>query len=328
MDLGIFLEKRFHEFLSEMLNYLSALANELDLDTYVASHQEPSQNTTRIDLLFILLSLLNVLVCKSIRFNQEVNKTAVIVPHLMLLKSDTFINKCIKNKSVYFLEFLVANVNWLSRYCGDDARRKWAEMDAISLLVKISKIEEGCILSAFQAISNVATSQQIEAMDPAEINFGLKSLVKTLKSITNGLAKNKSNIIDGTIEVMINDKSFQRQAHFIVGNGRQSVFGIIQALYKLGASDKIKEDIFFQYKIKDDLRIILENSFNIEKRLTVKFIANLSFNAKIGGDLVKDKEYMAFINGFISDDAKTKSDAPEEIRSCHKTNDIIVKHYG
>jgi hypothetical protein len=327
-DLTIFIEKKFHEFISEMLNYLAALANELDLDTYVASKEESGKNTTRIELLFMFLSLVNVLVCKSIRFNQQINKTAVIVPHLMLLKSDTFINKCLKNKCVYFLEFLVANINWLSRYCGEEARRQWAEMDAVPLLLKISKLEEGCILSAFQALSNICTSQQIENMDPAEITFGLKSLIKTMKSITNSFAKNKPSIIDGTIEVMINDESFQRQAHFIVGNGRQSVFGIIQALYKLAANDKIKEEIFFNYKIKEDLRIILNNSFNIEKRLTVKFIANLSFNAKIGADLVKDKEYMAFINGFISEDAKNKSDTPEEPKSCHKTNDIIVKHYG
>ena len=328
LDLNIFLEKNSHEVFSELLNYLCTMCDELDIDNYVEKQQPPCENTVKVEMLFIILSLVNILISRSVKFNTHINKTLIIMGHFHLLRSDNFIEKCGKNKLVYYLEFVVGNINWLSRYCGEENRKKWVELEGITLLIKLSKLSEACILSAYQAISNIANEKQIEAINQADIQFGLKNLIKTFKSVTNGLLKNKSSIVDGTIQVIISDKTIQKQAHFIIGNGRQSVFGIIQALYKLAVNDKIKEEIYFGFKVKEDLRIILDNSFSIEKRLTVKFVAHLSFNKKIGDDLIKDKEYMEFINKFISDDAKQMTETPDEKKSCHRVYDVVVKHYG
>src|SRR5690606_14565488 len=148
IDLNIFLETNCHDLFAEQLNYLCAQINELDIDAYVEQKQEQPNDTNamKIEMLLILLSLINILISKSIKFNTHMNRTPVIAGHFHMLRADKFIQACVRHKLVYFLEFAAGNVNWLSRYCGDENRQRWAEReDAVGLLVRLSKLCEACI---------------------------------------------------------------------------------------------------------------------------------------------------------------------------------------
>lgn len=329
LDYAIFLDKSpFDQTLADLMAYLTQDCDQFDVAAYVAKTEGPG--AAKLEMFFILLSLVNILVSKSIRFNVKINKTSIIESHVKLLQSDSFVDKCLTNKLLYFYEFGVSNVNWMSRYCGEEVKTKWLGLGVVGHLIKVSKKFDTCVTSAYQAIANIITEKQLDEVDAADISFGIKALARTLKTISNALVNKKSSIVDDTLEVIVNEKAVQKQAHFIVGKGRQSVFGIVQALYKFSVNDRIKEEIYFGYKIKEDFKNIIDNSFPIERRLTVKFIAHLSFNKKIGADLVQDKAYMEFINKLITEDETlplASAELPDQT-NCHKVVKLVVKHYG
>jgi hypothetical protein len=302
------LDQNMHVLFSDLLNYLACVCSDFTFEWN-------AQHTQRAKLLELILTMVNFAASKSIKFNIRLNATDIIDGHFQLIRNDTFVRKCQERGDASIFDTAVSNISWLSQYC-DDYKKKWIDLDAVNLLVKISKVFSTCTASAYQAISNIADDKQIETL--YDIQVCVRELVRYLKMMSDGLINGKM-CVNRTLEVIENDRVVIKDSHYNTYDGMQSFYGILVALNKLAVNDKIRKELFFDHKVKEDLKCLLRKGYWLEKKLTLKLMAQLSFNKQIGADLMKDKELVDFLNSVVTDlNYKNDFDIAEAKGICHQ----------
>ena len=74
-----------------------------------------------------------------------------------------------------------------------------------------------------------------------------------------------------------------------------SVISVLIALYKLAINERFRNECYFNFKIKDKLKVILLKGNEFEQRYTLNMFNQLSFNEQIAEDLKNDADIVFFI---------------------------------
>ena len=69
-----------------------------------------------------------------------------------------------------------------------------------------------------------------------------------------------------------------------------SVISVLIALYKLAINERFRNECYFNFKIKDKLKVILLKGNEFEQSYTLNMFNQLSFNEQIAEDLKNDAD--------------------------------------
>ena len=191
-----------------------------------------------------------------------------------------------------YLHYLILDLSVLSRYT-KDFLEEWKKLDAVNTLFKLIKLQPDKEFSIYFTITNVCDDKQLETLN--EFNSVIIKYADFIKKSANDF---KNNIFKREDRLMvINGEEKQVSTHAVDVNKVSTALGtVLTSLYNLSINEKIKVAIYFEQKIKDDLKIIMLKGNEYETTFSLNLFIQLSFNEKIAEDLAKDEEIKQFVN--------------------------------
>jgi hypothetical protein len=302
IDWNIYAKKDCHLLFSQIVNYLYLIRNDLDFekDTIELENieSECNLNKRRISVFYYIIKLINSIVSKSVTFGLKFNQTIGLESFILIIKDENFFMKVYKSKVKSILNSLLANLNWLSKI-SEDTNKKWHDMDIINCLMRLIKIDGSFKFCAYQTMINIANDNEIESI--SEINLiSLEFIKKWLDKAASDFEQNKffrekKEFLEDKNQVKVYD------VHLIEGEfGFVALTSILIGLYRLSINDKTRHELFYNLKILEPLKRILDKGSCIEIDYSLKLIAQLSFNNQIVNDLLKDKELIEIVRNLKS----------------------------
>jgi hypothetical protein len=208
---------------------------------------------------------------------------------LMKEINETTMNPFNTSKSSYF-HYLILCLNVLSKYSADYLEQ-WKKLEATNTLLKLVTSHPGIEFHIYSIITNICDDYQLEKLDE------FKTIVLNYYVFIKRAAIDfMSNAIDRETRVLIlNGQPVKTYTHTILIVKVSSSLGtVLNSLQKIIKNDKYKIIIYFEYKIKKDLKMIMLKGNDDEKILTIDLFIELSLNDKIAQDLSKDEEIKQF----------------------------------
>ncbi len=286
IDWGYFTEKNCHELFAQIINYLYTIRNELDLSEEKLDTQSfvenPSINSRRLFIFEWLIIIINSILSKSFKFGFEFNWTKGLDALVSILKDLKFSKKLIdrdNQKNTLVIPLCVSNLNWMSKVC-ENSLKRWQDLDVINVLLRIIEILpwKQVKISAYGAIINIANDKQLETI--GEIQKSIEAFNELLNDAVR--EHKEKNVYRDLREFQSDDKIVKKYMVQIINHTKQpfSLPSVFLAFYRVAINDKIKLCIYFDLKIKDSLKIILNNGTPIEIKYVLKLIAQLTFNER------------------------------------------------
>jgi hypothetical protein len=190
-----------------------------------------------------------------------------------------------------YFHYLILNLTVLSKY-SEDLLEEWVKLDWVNILFKALKLQPEKEFSIYFIITYICDDKQIETLN--EFNSVILKYADFLKKTANDF-KNNAFKRDSRL-MMINGEAIDVVTHTLVIDKVNSALGtVLKSLYKLSLNDKIKNVIYYEQKIKDDLKVILLKGNEYETIFSLDLFIQLSFNEKIAEDLSKDEEIKTFV---------------------------------
>lgn len=170
-------------------------------------------------------------------------------------------------------------------------------MDAVEAMLKISKLKPSTESWAFITVCNIASDKQIQTL--SEINKAVSMFVgvvlqnsNELGTMTNDDDDNDKDALNAIAMEKITNKK-------IITSGclPLNYILVLRSLYKLAMNDRLRGEIYFKNRIKDQLKVILKNAKidETECEFTLELLCQLSFNEVISQDIAKDKELVEYL---------------------------------
>lgn len=190
-----------------------------------------------------------------------------------------------------YFHYLILNLSVLSKY-SEDLLEEWVKLDSVNILFRALKLQPEKEFSIYFIITNICDDKQIETLNEIETVVLKYSdfLKKTANDFKNNVFKRDSRLM------MINGEAIDVLTHTLVIDKVNTALGtVLKSLYKLSLNDKIKNAIYYEQKIKDELKVILLKGNEYETIFSMDLFIQLSFNEKIAEDLSKDEEIKTFV---------------------------------
>lgn len=251
----------------------------------------------------------NRMITNSIQNNLLLNSTEnMLEAHVQFVKNERLFQKLtskeVSSHGISLIDTIMANMNWLSRYCAD-YKQKWTDLEVLKYSLKAVLVVKLIGPPTYQMVSNIADDKQIETLE--DIHTCLKALIDVLKKCSHSLA-NSGSIYKDKMEVMEEEKIVSKECYYINDeNGFQSFYGILLALYKLSINDHIRKEMYFKFEIKKDLKILLDKGAELDRSISFKLLCQLSFNHEIASDIATDKALMDLIKRIQNSHDKLES---------------------
>jgi hypothetical protein len=188
--------------------------------------------------------------------------------------------------------YLTLDLSILSKF-SEDLVEEWKSLDAVDTLFKLIKLQPDREFNIFFIITNICDDKEIETID--EFNSVVLKYANFLK--TTAIDFKNNNFKRETRLLNINGEGVNVQTHTFPIDKVQTALGtVFKALYKLSINEKIKNSIYYDHKIKDDLKVIMLKGNEYETMFSLDLFIQMTFNQKIAEDLAKDQEILTFIN--------------------------------
>ena len=228
--------------------------------------------------------------------------------YILFLRDEKFIekNKDVKiadlsNNSEDLLEYLIANVCTL-RNTSEEFRYKWNELNAIEILLKLSKIKKSKLFEIHCLITYIMDDIQIETL--CDIDYIIETMAKYLLKCKNDFqAENFDRI---TVKVKMNSSTLNCQVHrVLVEESKTSITlnAILNSFYKLSVNPIMKSKIYFKNELKSCLGIFLLKGNHFEIYFTLTLIAQLSFCPEVQNDLISSNEILNILDEVAKKDS-------------------------
>jgi hypothetical protein len=194
---------------------------------------------------------------------------------------------------VNVLHYFVMNLSVISKFA-NEFLNEWNALDSVKVIFNVIKLKPQIEISCFYIITNICDDRQIETL--TEFNSILEQYREIIKRSANDFNMNKFNRQDRLIEY--NDEIKMLPSHGIKFKTDiiTSISGVLKSLYRLSINEKIKNSIYYDHKIKDDLKVIMLKGNEYETMFSLDLFIQMTFNQKIAEDLAKDQEILTFIN--------------------------------
>ncbi|RNA26411.1 hypothetical protein BpHYR1_028759 [Brachionus plicatilis] len=255
---------------------LDSVLNKILLELYHCRPFFQLQNTDskalqRVDKESILetcLAIINYSSMNSVKFAKESLINGGLQAHLNFLKDTSFLDQArnttftnIDNLTFNLIDNLILNIYIYSKNCEENLN-KWTELDTMSTLIKIAKLEPNTQIQVYLTIANIATDKQIE--DFADIPDIVGLIQKKIKIIAESFA----------------EKKYDRYPRQIMDDSQ--------------IMDVLVHCISESNGLKCSLLVFLSGLYRneIETKHSLKLFAQLSFDTSIASDLASDAPIM------------------------------------
>lgn len=149
-------------------------------------------NERKLHLMCRLANLINILISRLIELRFFVIKQGSIDCLIKILDNDEFLRKLSRFNQTT-IDTFVYNINWMSKVA-EGFKSVWHDLDAIRVLIKVSKAYLNMKLYLYMATVNIAYDKEIE--DLVEIHEAVQTFVDlTLKAVKSD-KKIKQEFID------------------------------------------------------------------------------------------------------------------------------------
>ncbi|CAF0752439.1 unnamed protein product [Brachionus calyciflorus] len=305
IDYEIFCEKNFGNFLARTLIELFKKLQTFKLTT-LNDHNSSSENKSR--LLFILnscLLIVNLSCLNSVKFTKQFSINNGLEAHFMFLREQEFFLEFLSvaffdDTPCNIIELIVSNIYIFSKN-SEELSDKWVELDAVSLLINVAKLKPSLKLDAHLTITNIVTDKQIENL--TEIHGIIEHIQKKIDEAAKSFQEMG---FDRAPRQIIDDEQIINVEVHCVKEENGSVSSLLvyfNGLYKLSVNDKLRSDIYFGNNFRDNLKIILFDSNEIEKKHALKLYAQLSFNKNISTDLSLDEKLTTYFKSLVDNNS-------------------------
>ena len=210
-----------------------------------------------------------------------------------MLKDETFIKIAIaatmnpfNSIDLSLLHYMLLDLSVMSKYAYDFLN-EWKELDAVTTLFNVIKMEPTKQLTCFFIIANTCDDKQIETITEFHSILVLfRDFIKTCATdFKNGSFKRDDRLM------YFNNELKTVKSHIITFDKVPTASStVLRAIYKLALNDKFRTDIYFDHHIKEDLKVILLKGNEFENEYALDIFIQFSFNEKIAQDLAKDEE--------------------------------------
>jgi len=309
IDWGYFTEKNCHELFAQIINYLYSIRNELDLSEEKLDTQSlvenPSINSRRLFIFEWITFIINSILSKSLVFGFDFSWTKGFETLISIIKDLDFVEKIANSKFPIILFLIPANLNWMSKNA-DGSIKRWQDLDVINALLGLIDIfpTQTRKTALYSTIINIANDKQLETIGEIQ-----KSIEAFNELLLLAVREHKEKIVYRDLrEFQSEDKIVKKYMVQIINHKKEpySLTSVFLAFYRVAINDKIKLCIYFDLKIKDSLKIILNNGTPIEIKYVLKLIAQLTFNEKIKNDLLLDREFIDLLKTLKINDEKSQ----------------------
>lgn len=313
----IYCQKNIEHILANILIELYSISSEFDFDNFEIDTQNQVKplikNNHRISLFSFVLHLVNNALFNSVKFTINFSNQRGLEAHFLFLKDENFLKRASNKRFFTFsasyikiIVQIVLNIYPLSKNC-DENIKKWLDLDAVNVLLRVEKLEPETHLESFLTISNIANDKQIESL--TEIHKVTEALEEGIHRFAEIFKKDLFNrlhrqITQNDLVLNVSVSSIEEK------NGTySSILVYLSGLYRLMVNDKLRTDVYFRNTIKNDLKTILFKSNAIEMNYLLKLYAQLSFNPVISVDLSNEKDFVDFLTQIYksSDHANEKA---------------------
>lgn len=313
-------DKNLETFFGELLNNLFEKRNELDfsIDNQVDFQQGLQAldlNQKRLYWLRYSIYFTNISAMYSVNFSVNYCKNNGLDAHLKFLSDNEFLNtnrniqmRFFQNRFVSFIEYLTINVASFSKYL-EENKKKWIDLDSVEILLNIAKQKPEAAFDAYLAVANIANDNQLEEL--TEVHSIIKNLVEALEKIANAIKG--GNVTRAMRQIMENNKNVTVNVAIFYQSNKTtcSILVILTGLYRLAVNEKMKNEIYFGYKVKDSFKSIILKGNPIEIKFLLRLIAQLTFEKKISHDLSEDTEIMSGIDRILNESNENQPDLNE-----------------
>jgi len=265
VDFNELLNRNFDKFLSKLLNHFFLIKSSLNFnvqsDPYYAE-EYIELNAKRIHALGYILLSTNLAAIYSKEFCMRFSLNDGLKAYFQFIKDENFIVRN-KNASINdlcgsplaLLDYLTLNILSLSTMTCVEQRNLWTELDAVDTLLKIARFKESTSLDAYLTILLIIDDKQIESL--IELHVIVKKITLLLKECKKDFESNRFE--RKPMQILFKSKSFDYQVHRMKGVNSiyTSVVLLLDCLSKLAVNDKIKNDLYFEFDLKDCLKTLL-----------------------------------------------------------------------
>lgn len=160
-------------------------------------------------------------------------------------------------------------------------KNQWRDCNAVkSLLTYLEKtkhINDNRIYTCM-AIALVSNDDEIDSIP--EIQLCLPEIIDMIRDCAKSISTNE-NLLRTQVEVDYEDEDnvvITESCYVNVGDTDWALTNLLSALYHIMVNDKIKQDIYYAYKINESLRSIIYYGNFIEKEYALNALWQLCFN--------------------------------------------------
>lgn len=306
IDFAVFESDEFLTFLGALMSYSYENHSEFDFEFQTINIFFPEQATTLPSKRFFAfkycMHISNQIISQSVFVGTHYPLLKGLKGHIDFLNDLNFVKTHLDSDLVMWdnvpynvLEYLVLNISSLSRHC-EDIKQKWIELDVVNVLLKLAEIKTSTAFKfdCYTTCVNIADDKQIESL--SQINDSFSHLLgERLKLLSEAFVSGEFE--RQTRQVFENNTKINYEIISLkeVNKTSYTYLLVANSLYKLAVNNKMKETIYFNLNAKEYFKIIMTKGNVYEIKLSLKVLAQLSFNAEVLKDIAKDADYVKII---------------------------------
>ena len=252
----------------------------------------------------------NLIMSNNLKFKFGFQKSNGLKAYLSFLRDEEFVQKNLnlsmnpfRSATLYILDYITLNLSVLSNN-SEDYRVKWHEMDAIDILLKTATTKSTTLDYCYNTILYIATDKQIETL--TEIHDYSNTLISRVEATSNDFINDRFN--RQKRQILEEDGIVNIEVHCVRDSNNlfTPIRGVLNSLYIIAVNDKLKQQLYFDTKLKEYLKVIIRKGNNIEIKYSLNLLSQLSLNRKIAIDLNKDTNFLDELESIINDNQSIK----------------------
>jgi hypothetical protein len=178
-------------------------------------------------------------------------------------------------------------------YCATKYRWRKAENGLIKCLQELSarlkKIKD-CKFAIYMVLASISDDDEVPQI------ACLGKIIEQIANLTGELCeilRKKSGLRRIPVHLNVNDTYYREVLIIEVGMVQWSLVELINALYHVAVSDRIKQAIYEQHGLREHLRVLVCEGNGTEAELAVKLLWQLCFDERVATHVRQDTDLVA-----------------------------------
>jgi hypothetical protein len=295
----IVLESNLFDVLSKLLIHIYNNIESINFDearpfmNFMEYYDNTNENERYLFDMILSIKFINRLLPISTDLCFLMNDKSMLESLLKFITNEKHVKSILKYESSV-VGNIIFDLNWISKVA-DLHKMTWHEMDALKILIELTKIVDTWNSFVHMIIANIAFDKEIESTP--EVNESIDSFVELSCE-----AINNQNCDTGTYEFFDDENNTQHSFEIRIvttNNVSISLTGLLLSLFRLSINDKIKSKIYTKPGFKDSLIKLINIGNDVEIQYAMQLLVQLCFDEKIKDDLAKDENFLNNVKNLL-----------------------------